>query len=235
MYSGLSTWCAVNACCMALKIGSVLPRLARRPRLRELGQPHLQPLRHRVRVQQPVQRRGAGARQAHHEDRPLDRYVGVLGVRGELRPGSAAGRPARSSPPSAGSSCRAASARPRARPGPRPGPAAPPRGRSPPRSDMPGGALGGRDDVLVATPTSGALAGHHVAMVVADHRRLRRTGRSEHESVVELAAVDGQHLAGDRGGQVGGEEQRGPGDLLGRREPLEVGRRRPSRRRCRRG
>ena len=74
----------------------VVPGLARRPRLRVLRQPHLQPLRLRVGVQQPVQRGGAGARQAHHEDRPLDRHVGVLGVRGELRLGEQHARPARS-------------------------------------------------------------------------------------------------------------------------------------------
>src|SRR3546814_13967463 len=43
-------------------------------------------------------------------------------------------------------------------------------------------------------------------------------------SCVELAAVDVQHLAGDRAGQVAGEEERGLGDLVGRGQPLEVGR-----------
>src|SRR3954447_13792589 len=42
--------------------------------------------------------------------------------------------------------------------------------------------------------------------------------------VVELAAVDGEHLARHRRGQVGDEEQCGSGHLLPRREPLEVGR-----------
>src|SRR5690242_20657883 len=50
-----------------------------------------------------------------------------------------------------------------------------------------------------------------------DHRR---------SSAVELAAVDGQHLAGDGRSQVGGEEERGPGDFLRGRVPLQVGRRR---------
>src|SRR4051794_31186691 len=45
-------------------------------------------------------------------------------------------------------------------------------------------------------------------------------------SAVELAAVDGEHLAGDGGGEVAGEEERRAGDLLRGGEPLEVGRRR---------
>ena len=65
----------------------VVPGLARRPRLRVLRQPQLEPLVPRVGVQQPVQGGGAGARQADHEDRSLDRYVAVLGVLGEARLG----------------------------------------------------------------------------------------------------------------------------------------------------
>src|SRR3954451_2910777 len=42
-------------------------------------------------------------------------------------------------------------------------------------------------------------------------------------SRVELAAVDREHLAGHRGGQVRGEEQRRPRHLLRRGQPLEVG------------
>ena len=63
----------------------LLPRLPWRPRLRVLRQPHLQALGGGVGVQVAVQRGGAGAGQAHQEDRSLDRHVAVLGVRGELR------------------------------------------------------------------------------------------------------------------------------------------------------
>ena len=186
MNSGLSTWCAGERLLHRGEDRVVLPGLPRRPRLRELRQPHLQPLRLRVGVQQPVQRGRAGARQAHHEDRPLDRYVGVLGLGGELRLGQQHADQRATSPRSAGSSCRAASARPPGRPGPRPGPAGPPRGRSPPKSVIPVVRYGGGDDVLVR-PDVRALPGHDV---VASW------------SVVELAAVDGQHLAGHGGGQV---------------------------------
>ena len=36
------------------------------------------------------------------------------------------------------------------------------------------------------------------------------------------AAVDGEHLAGDEGGLVAGEEGDGVGDLLGRAEPARA-------------
>ncbi len=58
----------------------VRPGFARRPRLREFRQPHLQALVHRVRGQQPMDHRGSGARQTGDEDRPLDRHVDVLRV-----------------------------------------------------------------------------------------------------------------------------------------------------------
>ena len=56
------------------------PGVARRTRLRELGQPHVQTLVRRVGAEQPVQRRGAGAHQPGDEDGPLDGDVGVLRV-----------------------------------------------------------------------------------------------------------------------------------------------------------
>ena len=46
--------------------------------MRVLGQPQLQPLRAGIGAQQSVQGRGAGARQAGDEDRPLDRDVGMV-------------------------------------------------------------------------------------------------------------------------------------------------------------
>ena len=58
----------------------LVPRLARRPRLRDLGQPQLEALVRRVGVEQAVQRGGAGARQATDEDRSLDRHLGVRRV-----------------------------------------------------------------------------------------------------------------------------------------------------------
>ena len=54
------------------------PRIARRARLRELGQPHLEALVSRVDREEAVQGSSAGARQSGDEDRPLDLDVGVL-------------------------------------------------------------------------------------------------------------------------------------------------------------
>ena len=57
-----------------------LPRLARRARLREFRQPHMQALMRRVGPEQPVQCRGPGTHQAGDEDGPCDRNIGVLRV-----------------------------------------------------------------------------------------------------------------------------------------------------------
>src|SRR5262245_37098914 len=45
------------------------------------------------------------------------------------------------------------------------------------------------------------------------------------DSAVEFAAVDGEHLPGDGRGQIAGQEQRRAGDLFGRGQPLQIGRR----------
>lgn len=66
------------------------PRFARRAGLRHFGQPHLETLVCRVFGQQPVQRRGPGARQAGDEDGPLDGHVGILRI---LLPRSLAQQP----------------------------------------------------------------------------------------------------------------------------------------------
>ncbi len=72
--------------------GVGVPHLARRPGLRCLGEPEFQPLVGRVGGEQPVQRRGAGPRQAGNEDRPVDADVRVLGV---LPPARLAEQPGR--------------------------------------------------------------------------------------------------------------------------------------------
>src|ERR1700733_15238085 len=56
------------------------PGVARRTRLREFGQPHMQTLRGRVGAEQSMQRRGAGPYQPSDEDRPLDGDLGMLRV-----------------------------------------------------------------------------------------------------------------------------------------------------------
>ena len=56
------------------------PGVARRTRLREFGQPHVQTLRGRVGAEQPMQRRGAGAHQPGDEDGPLDGDLSMLRV-----------------------------------------------------------------------------------------------------------------------------------------------------------
>ncbi|SKS16408.1 Uncharacterised protein [Mycobacteroides abscessus subsp. abscessus] len=58
-----------------------IPGVARRPRLREVGQPHLQPLVHRVGVEQAVQRGSTGARQPGDENGPIDGDLRIVGVR----------------------------------------------------------------------------------------------------------------------------------------------------------
>jgi hypothetical protein len=68
-----------------LEHGVLLPGLPRRPRLRHLGEPQLEPLVLRIGGEQPVQRGRPRPRQAGDEDRPLDRDVGVLRMLRPLR------------------------------------------------------------------------------------------------------------------------------------------------------
>ena len=58
----------------------IRPRLARWPRLRELGEPKLEALVQAGQQSATGEYRGSGARQPGDEDRSFDRHVGVLRV-----------------------------------------------------------------------------------------------------------------------------------------------------------